>query len=813
MRDEKVTNIRTRLSALFLSVLMFGSVLSTTAYAISSDLQLKADVESGKAVVDEDGGVWYMETQYEDVQHEDMTYTQEVQRSQDAAVEGNQQEASLLGNNAESYWSNPVSMQNFDKDRAQWLLSGGRSYSSLSEGLAEALEEQYENGVQPESQYSVTQLASVGVDGSWSNQQQVTNNNRPGVWDNAVGMAYHNGWMWKSYYCPNCNGGTSEPICDTHFLIDVKLDNSMKERVYVDKTCVIMYVVYKDSRRQQKFVPWAWSLTKTTSASWTPKLSATQAGLPTAWHTHDTPDNTIARNTEGWMWPIMDNSHNVTDHVKVWLQKQGVSNIYDNSGEWWVGSGGKIDVIWITKTDIVGIDPPPPTSGDVESILKAYDDKGVANFSDPVKGIEVTDVGGNGHGLEGTNSPPENYGYSSHCYSTAPAFEESRPDEIVPFHSGDPSTTGTGNYDIYNNPVTFINWHWDTPNGAETYYNKITVVTHYINRSQHHCEFCCSHCCDYVCGLFSCWCEHGPVHDHYTRSPGNTYSRTWEYNAEPPQLVYDIFNPINLNRNGPCIPIDYANETEFSVTRPELALSLDVDNKQNITGGVDDVTDDSNHIRMLDTNEAIPWEIDIKNDQLGIPTEAEGGFTMYDSQMDFWFAMGRDRDNVILGTLATESAELSAAGLGGQGDTMQDISYIVHYSPELYGQYNLGVQNIFTVEEDGGGENDAATWKIERDRSYTGQHEFVNRAIYYGDQYALMGQVSNFWEVWYSEVQYYTYGVCLGGYIDIEDPGGIPIRHTHLAQLKYESATYNEHVVQPWLRGNFVVKTVGGNVG
>ena len=760
-----------RILSALMSMVFISGMLSPTAFAVSKDLELQGKLESGEVIQKEDGSYWELQTKQHDVEFND-TYEYSEGAYQAQTLEGD---------------------------------------SSFNFNMGDAV-------VNGDMDWNVQLLADIGVDGSASDTSNVTSNNRPGVWDNAVGLNYHNGWMWKSFKCDACNGGSNRPICDTHFLIDVKLDNSMKERVYIDKTCVKMWVVYKDSRRQQKYVPWAWSLTKTTSANWTPKSAANRVGWPTAWNTHDSPDNVHALDTGpgGYTWPINDSWYG--PYVKAWLvYKQGVDLAASANSEWWVtNSGNKVDVIWLTKTDIEPPDVPlePEVTGDrVESILKAFDDQGLANFSDPVKGITVDqyhpDHPNGGHPVSN-----QNYGYAgeNHCYSTAGAFEESRPNEVVPFHSDDPEVMGSGNYDIYTNPVKKLYWHWDTPNGAETFLNKITIVTHYIVRTEHHCEHCCSHCCDLICIPFAgCYCSHGSSHDHYNRQPGNVYTRTWEYNAQPPQLKYMIFNPINLNRNGPCEPIDYRNETEFRVNFPNIPLSLDVNNKQNISGGVDDVTDDSNHIRMLDTNEAIPWDINIKNDQLGIPTEAEGGFTMYDSEMDFWFAMNRDRWQEVLGTISTESSELTAAGLGGQSPTVQDVSYIVHYEPELYGQYNIALEKIFTVSEDGGAEADTKTWTIERDRSYTGEHNFTNRAIFYGDKYALMGQMSDFWEVWYKEVQYYTYGLCMAGYIDIDDP--IPIRHTHICQLLYESATYNEHVLQPWLRANFVVKTVGGNVG
>jgi len=72
------------------------------------------------------------------------------------------------------------------------------------------------------------------------------------------------------------------------------------------------------------------------------------------------------------------------------------------------------------------------------------------------------------------------------------------------------------------------------------------------------------------------------------------------------QKIWHIWFP-NF-KFGPCEEIDLYHRPYY-VTKPDIPLSLEVNNKQNIYNGIDDppATDDRFHIRMLDRNEAIPW--------------------------------------------------------------------------------------------------------------------------------------------------------------------------------------------------------------
>lgn len=333
----------------------------------NSDKSLEEAVESGEAFVDEQGGVWKLQTQTED-----------VGRHRDVYTESLKNQATFGETMAMSMVYRPQNEQ----------------YTTFSDEL---------------------QIQQLSVDFGGGQGSSYTGS-KNGTWDNSMGVNQTYGFMWKTYICPDCEG--KSPVCNKHlttgpFSIDGSSYAAMQAQA------VYMFVMYKDSTKggYHHWIPWKWAYgsgkgtvnTQAYGTGWTPAKQASKNGKP-MWNMHDLQNGQSQQTyspVDGYAWP----THGFVERDPVAAEKIA-KKMKDGSSQGWkvndwsavtsegwyperkggIPYNGNItEYIVVVKNDLEPDgEPEDPKQGQVESIKNAYDTAGIANFSDPVQGVKVS---------------------------------------------------------------------------------------------------------------------------------------------------------------------------------------------------------------------------------------------------------------------------------------------------------------------------------------------------------------------------------------------------------------------------------------
>lgn len=454
---------------------------------------------------------------------------------------------------------------------------------------------------------------------------------------------------------------------------------------------------------------------------------------------------------------------------------------FDDEG-WYTRGGEHLDIVW-RNTKMDGMAPTPPPPGDLGENSKLF-----------LKKVIATDY----------NGSPKN-----------PVFEYNHG-----ITSGGWDHEDTDAEWLYFNGILSCDYSFQSANGQHSYSNTVYAESIYacMKEEQHMCNS--DHGCDgdhdttpdedgYYSGH-----DPEPVDcKKYWTAPGPSYSRTFTYTTIQPQLRYVLFTPYNLNRNGPCVDDDFGQYYGPS-NGPNLVMS--VDNKQGIYDGRD--------IHMLDTNDKIPFNVTIGNDQLGIPEFGNGGWTLFDHDPGYSASMGLEGGYTepSTGTLISTGPATPGEGVPNNTqvyDITNRVSDDMHYNGSLNGK-SKGME-IFSWQSSGDGlpETYSKDFNLHKLPGWRGA-DYDLRSIYYGT-YIINNGAYPFWEIDYTQCRYWTYGVKYSGKVQVYNSTGGPsafVRvehptvHERISDNSYQAQVESDFV-QPFLRASFLVKTVGGNYG
>lgn len=272
-------------------------------------------------------------------------------------------------------------------------------------------------------------------------------------------------------------------------------------------------------------------------------------------------------------------------------------------------------------------------------------------------------------------------------------------------------------------------------------------------------------------------------------------TRDFEYNAKTPDITTKQFMPFDLNRNGVALYEDV--KKDYPDFKPVGNLNITVDNMQNIKDG--------SHIKALDINTGIPFEVKINNNQFGIPTKDQGGFEL--------------KESVNFDEFKTEVGNVYKADVFNKFGIIKDLNLGEFKSNSLY----LNIKGATTNPIYWGGAINASLNSKSVSITYNGQEKigdkegfilgknwtggtFNFKAISTGIYNLSSKNSKNWWVINYNAGQFFNYGVKYGGIINssgIKDPS---IKSNNFYIGLNTKLTY-----QPLLKASFEVKTLGGN--
>lgn len=279
--------------------------------------------------------------------------------------------------------------------------------------------------------------------------------------------------------------------------------------------------------------------------------------------------------------------------------------------------------------------------------------------------------------------------------------------------------------------------------------------------------------------------EHGP------------YTKTVKWDIQNPTVEQTWFRPFDLNRNGQAV------ESEVKSTYPAYAngspsLKIYVNNMQSITDG--------SKLKTLDTNTSTPFKISISNNQLGIPTQSQGGFTLNDALPGSSYRINGQYFNhdVIwnIGGLETRTN----GKLYVDGNVYSNIDGLttqnVHWNGSVKGALNNGSASLTY-----GGEEKLGTQTLTFSKGWLGG-QFIFKTTKMAIYSLSNGSGRNWWEINYDQGRYFEYGVEFKGTINING-----ISNPTIVNKNMYAKLISKSLVQPILKGLFEAKTVGGNIG
>lgn len=389
--------------------------------------------------------------------------------------------------------------------------------------------------------------------------------------------------------------------------------------------------------------------------------------------------------------------------------------ICDNHEEWYKKGTNKLNVVWVTQSEIEEIinEPPEVETETIQTLYRIYDSNG--------------DI-----------------------------YKEKR-----------------GLREIFENPVTTYNYDVSTKLNEHVHNNKIKAIVENVTREAEY---------KYVIRDGKGEWE---IEDwKYTRTPHSVIDRNFQYISIRPSIPPSItFIPLNLNRNGHAKKEDY--ESSFGKLTTNKKLKVSIDNMQNIS--------DNSHIKMLDTNDKVKFKVSINNEQLGIPKESEGGWKLYASRPSYSTAMSAGKSNQNTGRLTTGSYTKNVTG---------NVSNNFRWNGRITGSISGGQQ--LSINE-GKGEIIAKDFSLNKNAGWKG-NTFEIKNVKTG-LYGLSGSKKDWWDIKYQEGMYWSYGARYRGQITIDSVKS----PTSVTPLSYQDV-YTKNVTQPFLRGTFESKTVGGNL-
>ena len=325
---------------------------------------------------------------------------------------------------------------------------------------------------------------------------------------------------------------------------------------------------------------------------------------------------------------------------------------------------------------------------------------------------------------------------------------------------------------IFNSPIETIDYDFSTEHGEFFHSNEIEAQIVCISREEIYDKKLVDGKLNWVVSDYK-----------YSLSPLSNKSKTINYIAIPPSVSPDtIFVPMNLNRNGKAIESDYKRQYGTSNGK---SLKVSVDNMQNINN--------NDNIKMLDTNTITQIKIRVENDQLGIPTKAEGGWDLLTKQPDYSTAMKYGKTRQITGKLTTDNLTKNLNG---------DVSDDFRYNGKLNGKITGG--ETLTISEGNNREILAKDFNLNKTNGWKGD-KFSIRNIKTGIYKFKSDFSDNWWEITYLKGKYWTYGARYRGKVTIE---GVQ-NPTTITSLSHKDIVKSKQV-QPFIKGSFESKTVGG---
>lgn len=362
-------------------------------------------------------------------------------------------------------------------------------------------------------------------------------------------------------------------------------------------------------------------------------------------------------------------------------------------------------------------------------------------------------------------------------------------------------------------------WLWDNCPTSATYYGKSADGQYTYNKTVQGWDVVLTHK----------WQETGgnkvPGSDSYTRGSVNELAgRKFTYTVNAPSVNVERFNALDLNRNGNALSSDVAADFGYTPASGKN-LKADVDNGLNITDGT--------ALPALDSNNVVPFQLTFNNNQFGIPTAAQGGYDIetnssgvspvkdasgnYDISASFAEGSTKQQISAWLDQpLVTGETILSPTGQNFAGQST--ISNKTHY----WTGSNLQLQaftnkpnsslvcngNEYTYKQ-GSSATRVPISAISSASNASPQVETIKfRSIKSGD-YKLSNNASkDWWTVSYQGGKLYTYGVEFEGTI----VAGHGINPPTLRGHDFYVATATTSTIQPILKGNFNVKSVGGDI-
>ena len=265
-----------------------------------------------------------------------------------------------------------------------------------------------------------------------------------------------------------------------------------------------------------------------------------------------------------------------------------------------------------------------------------------------------------------------------------------------------------------------------------------------------------------------------------------TYHGKFTYKVETEAIDQPWFKPFDLNRNG------IADENEVAKDFPgykkgSTALSMSVDNKQNITDG-------KTGIQTLDTNSSTSFSVKFL-EKMGIPSSI---MPMTDNQPDS-LTVKRDGKVATLeqfdGTNNTSKSKWTLNGkysdYAAWGGTLLAGVDTNNSSISLNGKEQVGPSALPILGLNNGVANN-----------------FTFKTIKVGDAYLTNGNNRRWWTLNYTRGNQYTYGLAYDGVVTTDG-----ISKANITEQNMYKGWNSRQFEQPVLKGKFTAKTVAGDLG
>ena len=266
----------------------------------------------------------------------------------------------------------------------------------------------------------------------------------------------------------------------------------------------------------------------------------------------------------------------------------------------------------------------------------------------------------------------------------------------------------------------------------------------------------------------------------------NYYANTFEYNVKTKPIEQTWFRPFDLNRNNVADENDVSKDFP-SYKRGSQPLSMQVDNKQNITDG-------KTGIQTLDTNTSTSFDVKF-NDKMGLPSNIE-------DLLD-------QRPSSLSGQNPGKTGEFNRLIETGQLYSSKDIDgYYTNYA-SWGGSLLAGVDtNNSSLTYNGQEKQGPSPIPIVGINKGV-VNNFRFKTIKVGDAFLTNGNGKNWWTLNYTKGNQYTYGLSYSGIVRTD---GFGANGPSITQSGMYTAWNSKQLEQPVLKGKFTAKTVAGDL-